>query len=501
MARGTYLRDLARRDLVDIRGQRLEQTLAVIRPIVPHEPSPKQAEFLGLDCEEALYGGAAGGGKTDALVMGALQHIDVPEYSAAIFRRHEKDFAMPGSPLHLCTSWLQQSGWLVSRKARWDDDFHGYFFASGASLHFGFSSTLSQLSDKYQGSYFQYIAFDELTQWPEPLYQYMFSRLRRLEKTPVPLRMRGAANPGGRGHAWVKKRFVSYAKNVQTSSDARADIKAFRTGTELPTPSVYASPPTPEAIATAHAQGRVAQPAYFVPAFLAHNPGMDKPAYEANLARLDPVTRAQLKNGDWDVISAGNFFRAEWFKFLLPNAVPPTLRPLRSWDFAATEPKKGQDPDWTAGSKQGIDRNSAGEQRLIIVGMEHFQESPGVTQLRLKTTATLDTRRVPIFIEQEPGSAGKTLVHNYKTGLLFGWSVHSATSTGSKEDYWKPVSALAEAGALWLVEGPWNEALIEELTGLPNGHDDQADAISHGFAWQTGEGSAAERTRQLTSRG
>lgn len=499
-ARGNVLRELARKDLVTIRGQRLQQTLEVLRPIVPHPPSPKQNEFLGLDCEEAFYGGAAGGGKTDALLMGALQHINVAEYSAVIFRRHEIDFAMRGSALDLCTTWLRDAGWLASKKARWDKHFHGYLFASGASIHFGFGATLNQLVAKYQGSYFQYIAFDELTQWPETLYQYMFSRLRRLEKTPIPLRMRGSANPGGVGHAWVKKRFVTFAKHVQTGSDARDDIKRQRNGIPIPSPSIYASPPTEEAVSTARAQGREAQPAYFVPAFLSDNPGLEKKSYEANLARLDPVTRSQLKNGDWDVISAGNFFKAEWFKIIPATAIPLGLRPIRSWDFAATEVKKGTDPDFSAGAKQGIHRLDTDEKRLIITGLEHFRESPGVTQSRLKATAVLDTKRVPIFLEQEPGSAGKTLVHGYKTGLLFGWAVHSSTRTGSKEDYWKPVSALAEAGGLYLVEAPWNMTLIEELTGLPNGHDDIADAISLGFAWQTGEGAGADRTRALTSR-
>src|SRR6476620_1861568 len=50
-------------------------------------PHPRQAEFLGLNCEEALYGGAAGGGKTEALLMWLAQGITVPGYSAIFFRR------------------------------------------------------------------------------------------------------------------------------------------------------------------------------------------------------------------------------------------------------------------------------------------------------------------------------------------------------------------------------------------------------------------------------
>ncbi len=310
--------------------------------------------------------------------------------------------------------------------------------------------------------------------------------------------MRAASNPGGRGHSWVKRRFVQFASNINGKSDARDDIKKFRNGVPLPVPSVYVSPPSQDALQLARDSGKPAQGAYFVPAFLKDNPGLDIQGYEANLAKLDPVTRAQLKNGDWDVISSGNLFKAEWFKFLAPTAVPASLRCTRSWDFAATEAEKGKDPDYTAGAKIGIDRADTGEKRLIITAMEHFRENPGVTQKRLLAAANIDGKRVPILLEQEGGSAGKTLVHHFKTNLLFGWIVHSMSRTGSKEDYWKPVSALAESGSLWLVEGQWNEEFIEELTGLPDGsHDDMADAVALGWAWMTGEGSGAERTRQL----
>ena len=56
-------------------------------PYIPHQPTPKQREFLSLTDREAFYGGAAGGGKSDALLMGALQYVHVPNYAAILFRR------------------------------------------------------------------------------------------------------------------------------------------------------------------------------------------------------------------------------------------------------------------------------------------------------------------------------------------------------------------------------------------------------------------------------
>ena len=62
----------------------------------PHKPTPRQEAFLGLACREALYGGAAGGGKSDALLMAALEYVHVPTYSALILRRTFADLNKPG---------------------------------------------------------------------------------------------------------------------------------------------------------------------------------------------------------------------------------------------------------------------------------------------------------------------------------------------------------------------------------------------------------------------
>ena len=76
-----------------------ERLTALLQPrltrYIPHQPHPKQALFLELDCQEALYGGAAGGGKTDALLMGALQYVDIPGYAALILMRTFSDLSLP----------------------------------------------------------------------------------------------------------------------------------------------------------------------------------------------------------------------------------------------------------------------------------------------------------------------------------------------------------------------------------------------------------------------
>lgn len=182
----------------------------------PHVPTPRQTAFLLYQGREALYGGAAGGGKTDAALMAAAQFICVPGYNAIIFRQ--------------TFGQLSQDGGLIERSLAWWDGHanyhqgeHRWTFPSGASLTFG-SLQYERDKHKYQGAEYHFVYFDELTNFPTPgAYTYLFSRLRRPELVDglpgcprcgmtaahVPLRMRAGTNPGGVGGAWVYDRFVA----------------------------------------------------------------------------------------------------------------------------------------------------------------------------------------------------------------------------------------------------------------------------------------------------
>lgn len=220
----------------------------------PHAPTPRQAEFLAIPDLEALYGGAAGGGKSDGLLMGFLQHVDEPHYSGIIFRRTYADLSLPGALMDRSHEWFGGSS------ASWNGLKRQWRFPSGAVLTFGYLDT-DRDKYRYQSAEFQYIAFDELTQFPESSYRYMFSRLRKGTGSLVPLRMRAATNPGGLGHEWVKSRFID--------------------GT-----------------------------CKFISAKLDDNPHADKPSYLESLAKLDPVTRRQLELGEWVQDASGMVYRA-----------------------------------------------------------------------------------------------------------------------------------------------------------------------------------------------
>lgn len=217
---------------------------------IPHTPTSQQQAFLGLESKEALYGGAAGGGKSDALLMAALQYVTVPGYSAILFRRTFQDLSLPGSLIP------RSHEWLAGTDARWDGSTRTWRFPASAKLTFGYLDTAMD-HFRYQSAEFQFVGFDELTQFAEAQYLYMFSRLRRASTVGAPLRMRAGSNPGGIGHAWVKRRFVN-AKTRAVGAD-------------------------------------------FVPARVRDNPHLKVDEYVDSLMHLDSVTRARYLEGDWDV--------------------------------------------------------------------------------------------------------------------------------------------------------------------------------------------------------
>lgn len=228
---------------------------------------------------EALFGGAAGGGKSDALVIEALRQVDIPHYKGLIIR---KTYPQLRELIDKSMNYYKRA----YPRARWNNTEHTWRFPSGAKIIFGaMQHTQDRLN--YQGQAYDYIAFDELTHFTQEEYMYLFSRCRPNGKGTV-CYIRATTNPGGIGHGWVKDRFISAAPPMTTiwSEQSFTDLDGKQhTGR----------------------RSRI-----FVPSSVFDNKILleNDPDYLLNLAALPAAERNALLYGDWDTFSGQVF--TEW---------------------------------------------------------------------------------------------------------------------------------------------------------------------------------------------
>jgi predicted phage terminase large subunit-like protein len=419
-----------------------EKVLAYLEPkepsFCPEDASITQKVFLRTNALEALFGGAAGGGKSSALLMAALQFVDVPNYSAILFRRTYADLALPGAIMDRFTSWMAPHD-----DVRWNSNNYTAQFPSGARISFGYLNN-SQDYLRYKGAEFQFIGMDEVTEIREADYRYLFSRLRRPASGPlakVPLRMRAASNPAPN---WVRQRFIVEGRE----------------------------------------HGRI-----FVPSKLTDNPGIDAASYRQSLQALDPVERRRLEEGDWWSTTLGSIFERENFVLLDQNEVPEVTsmaRAVRFWDCAATEPSASNpDPDWTVGTLMLFDQGVA----YVLDVKKARVRGEHVEQL-IAQTAYEDGHHVAIRMEQEPGSSGKALIDQYARYVLAGYDFKGIRATGDKVTRARPFAAAIANGNVRVVRGPWLTEWLDEFASFPEAanHDDQVDSAVGAFTHLTGLG-------------
>jgi hypothetical protein len=218
--------------------------------------------------------------------------VDVPGYAALIMRRSYTDLALPGALMDRAAEWLKDT------PAKWDRETHTWNFPSGASLTFGYIQTAADRF-RYQSAEFQYIAWDEVTEFAtDDAYLFMFSRLRKKEGMPVPLRVRCASNPVGPGTGWVRKRFFEN------------DPPAQKDETRL-----------------------------FIPATFRENSYIDQESYLRGLMQLPEATQARLIEGSWESIDNAAFPMFDPKIHIVPQMKAPDFwRKWEAMDFGISNP-------------------------------------------------------------------------------------------------------------------------------------------------------------------
>jgi len=268
----------------------------------------------------------------------------------------------------------------------------------------------------------------------------MFSRMRRLKGSNVPLRVRGGSNPPDDDQGiWVYNRFV----NPETKKDGLI----------------------------------------FIPAGMDDNPYLDSEEYEKSLEELDPVTRARLRDGDWTITRKGNMFKRGWFEIV--DSAPTYRRKVRFWDMAASDEEKAKkrnksnEPDYTVGLLMS---EAAGI--YYIEDIIRVRKRPAETEQLQKITSVTDGHNVAIREEQEPGSSGITTIDMKARNIFVGFNYQGIRSTGSKILRAQGFSAAAERGQVKIVRGCRHiEEFFNELESFPGGlHDDMVDSASGSFS-------------------
>jgi len=285
---------------------------------MPHTPFPKQMALKMLPHDEALMGGALGGGKSDVILDLALEYVTVPGYACLILRKTLTDLKQSGALLDRMMNWMMP--FLRTKEVRYEASTHKFlyptFSPSGermvdACVQFGYIGE-SNAYTRYQGIEVQGVYFDEVTQHAERDYDYLFTRLRKCvcplhtERDAgddpiyydncqlcqwakmVPIRMRSTCNPDGIGFAWVKRKF-KISPDMTEEEAAEKGVKVRWIGKDPKRP--------------------------FIPSTYKDNPYLDHKAYEARLKqKLSAELYEALVEGSWGVVANARY-KKHWARY------------------------------------------------------------------------------------------------------------------------------------------------------------------------------------------
>lgn len=443
-----------------------------------------QKDFMSSEADIIIYGGHAGGGKSYALLLEPIRHIEKKGFGAVIFRRKLTQVTNEGG------LWDEAMGIYPLLGGRKRGEPHLDFkFPNGSSIGFA-HLLLEETVFDWHSAQIALLCFDELTQFSRKQFFYMMTRNRSV--SGVKPYVRATCNPDA--DSWVAP-FIAWWWDPETGYAISERSGVIRWMIKIDE-DIHWFASRKEALKWRDDEGmdEAVKPmsVTFIEAKLEDNPALleKDPDYKTKLHQQDRVTKERLIGGNWKIRASGGalFQRGD---FQIVDEYPRNwVKAVRYWDFAGTEAKRSRsktkmaeklrnNPDYTCGMFAVIDR----EGTIFLVNLQRGRMSPGKVEKMVKETAEVDGKRVHIWLEEEPGSSGKFVTHHYRKRVLLGFTVKSDRVTGSKLSRAEPYQAYAEAGNIKLVRGPWNAVFLDEHDAFidPGVHDDTVDVGSGAF--------------------
>lgn len=258
-------------------------------------PGP-QTQAAETEAFETLYGGEAGGGKTELIAyLAKYEH-----HCSLVLRR-----SFPELERTLIPRMLER----YPDPRYYNQSAHIWRFKRGQRIELGYLDNDKDVL-KYQGAEIDGLFPDELTQFPRDWYLYLFSRIRTT-KPGQRKRVLATTNPGGENEAWVKERWAAWLDDSHPRPAQSGEVRWFR---RVESTADYAEEEVPAdhpAVAAGQAWSRT-----FIRAGIKDNPAISRD-YQRNLDMLPEPYRSQLKRGDWNIGSRDSDWQViptEWIR-------------------------------------------------------------------------------------------------------------------------------------------------------------------------------------------